>query len=231
LVSHVQKFTHSYLVHRSLPSDSGFSCVAPLASPMPPGVKRRHEGGTLSSSPLGWELDGCPHPLEHQVIEGDRFHLRLPSSWIAPSFGRTGHSPRRTALARVPRTRLSRESGCMMARIVSAFGILPTSRSGAIQITCRPLPCARLSRTPLAGRHSGDSDGGSVALALAGGRRSRGTSSSHVRGRGRCPTHPLTWLHEPMSSPRRCDSLTVHAIARVGGGRQALLPPGAHLHH
>jgi hypothetical protein len=36
----------------------------------------------------------------------------------------------------------------MRPRIVSAFGILPTSRSGAIRITCRPSPCARLSRTP-----------------------------------------------------------------------------------
>ena len=89
--------------------------------------------------------------------------------------------------------------------------------------------CAAFPR-PRAGRHSGDSSGGSVALALAGGRRSRGTSSSHVRGRGRCPTHPLAWPHWSMASPRRCDDLTVHVIAQVGDGYQTLLPPGAHLH-
>ncbi len=35
-----------------------------------------------------------------------------------------------------------------MPRIVSAFCILHTSRSGGIRITCRPSPCTRLSRAP-----------------------------------------------------------------------------------
>jgi len=73
LISHVHGLTPSDLVHRSLPSGSGFSCFAPLASPMPPGVSRWPEGGTLSRSPLGWELDKCPHPLAHQGITGQRF--------------------------------------------------------------------------------------------------------------------------------------------------------------
>ncbi len=34
-----------------------------------------------------------------------------------------------------------------------------------------------------------------------------------------------------MSFPRRCDGLTVHALAQVGGGGQTLLPPGGHFHH
>jgi hypothetical protein len=93
-------------------------------------------------------------------------------------------------------------------------------------------PCALGAACPhpLAGRDAGADEGGASALALAGARRSRGTSSSPVRGRGRCPTPPLAWLHEPRSSPRRCDRLPVPTGARVGGGRQALLPPGGHLH-
>ena len=42
-----------------------------------------------------------PIPFEHQVIEGDRFHVRLPSSWMSPSFGRTGHSLHRSGRARL----------------------------------------------------------------------------------------------------------------------------------
>jgi len=70
----------------------------------------------------------------------------------------------------------------------------------------------------LAGRHSSGYYGDSVALALAGCRRSRGTSSSHVRGRRRCPTHPLAWPHWPMSFPRRCTGtrfLPMHGSAAV----------------
>jgi len=63
-----------------------------------------------------------------------------------------------------------------------------------------------------AGRYTGDYYGGSVALALAGCRRSRGTSSSHVRGRCRCPTHPLAWPHWPMSIPAK--------VHRLHGSRQ-----------
>jgi hypothetical protein len=36
----------------------------------------------------------------------------------------------------------------MMPRIVSAFCTVHTSRPGVIRITCRPSPCARLSRAP-----------------------------------------------------------------------------------
>src|SRR5262249_34516985 len=42
---HVRVPTHSDLAHRHTPSGSGLSCFAPLARPMPPGVRRRHEGG------------------------------------------------------------------------------------------------------------------------------------------------------------------------------------------
>src|SRR5215213_10231196 len=119
----------------------------------------------------------------------------------------------------------------MMPRTVAASCTWHTSRSWWHRHHLPPFAlCAAFPRA-VAGRHAGDYYGGSVAVALAGGRRSRGTSSSHVRGRGRCPTHPLAWPHWPMSSPRRCDGLTVHAIARVGGGPQALLPPGVHSHH
>ena len=81
-------------------------------------------------------------------------------------------------------------------------------------------PFALLAAFPrsLAGRHPGDYYGGSVALALAGGRRSRGTSSSHVRDRDRCPTHPLASPHWRLSFPRRCDSLRFmpsHGLAAV----------------
>ena len=76
----------------------GFSCFAPLASPMPLGVRQRHEGGAFTSAPLRWELDVCPHPHAQQVIKGSK-NLRLPSPWSAPSFGRTDHSPPRTGRA------------------------------------------------------------------------------------------------------------------------------------
>src|ERR1035437_4232980 len=54
-----------------------------------------------------------------------------------------------------------------------------------------PFALCRAFPRPMTGRNSGDYYGGSVAMALAGCRRSRGTSSSYVRGRCRRPTHPL----------------------------------------
>ena len=77
----------------------GSSCFAPLASLMPLGVRQRHEGGAITSAPLRWELDVCPHPHAQQVIKGSMY-LRLPSPWSTPSFGRTDHSPSRTVRAR-----------------------------------------------------------------------------------------------------------------------------------
>jgi hypothetical protein len=84
---------------------------------------------------------------------------RLPEPFLS--------APHRTALASLPRTRLSSDlprdglsrrpssmdglmtgSSRMMPRIVSAFCTLHTSRSGVIPITGRPSPCARLSRVP-----------------------------------------------------------------------------------
>jgi len=67
---HVRIPTHSDLAHRHAPSGSGFSWFAPLASPMPLGVRQQHEGGAITSAPLGWELDGGPHPHAHQVLKG-----------------------------------------------------------------------------------------------------------------------------------------------------------------
>src|SRR6266516_6682706 len=42
---HVRVPTHSDVARRPLQSGSVSSCCAPLARPMPPGVRRRHEGG------------------------------------------------------------------------------------------------------------------------------------------------------------------------------------------
>lgn len=36
---------------------------------MRPGVRRSHEGGAVTSTPLGWELDESPHPHVHPVIK------------------------------------------------------------------------------------------------------------------------------------------------------------------
>jgi hypothetical protein len=95
---HVRVPTHSDLAHRSSSSDSRSSCFAPLARPMRPGVRRQHEGGAITSTPLGWELDDSPHPHLHPVVKGC-VCLCLSSPWMAPSFERTGHSPLRTGLA------------------------------------------------------------------------------------------------------------------------------------
>ncbi len=95
---HVRVPTHSNLAHRFSSSDSRSSCFAPLARPMLPGVKRQHEGGAVTSTPLGWELDDSPHPHIHLVIKGC-VCLCLSSPWIAPSFERTGHSPFQTERA------------------------------------------------------------------------------------------------------------------------------------
>src|SRR5215510_12669853 len=59
------------------------------------GVKQQPEGGAVTSAPLGWALDRCPHPHAHQVIKG-RVCLCLSSPWLTPSFERTGRSPLRT---------------------------------------------------------------------------------------------------------------------------------------
>ena len=103
---HVCVPTHSNLAHKIPQSGSASSCFAPLARPMRPGVKRPHEGGAVTSTPLGWELDESPHPHIHLVIKG-RVCLCLSSPWIAPSFERTGHSPLRTQHASFPCTALS----------------------------------------------------------------------------------------------------------------------------
>jgi hypothetical protein len=96
---HVCVPTHSDVAHRCFPSGSGVTCSAPLASHMRWGVKPQHEGGAITSTPLGWELDESPHPHAHPVIK-DRVCLCLSSPWIAPSFERTGRSPLRTVLTR-----------------------------------------------------------------------------------------------------------------------------------
>src|SRR5437899_10663270 len=75
----------------------------------------------------------------------------------------------------------------MMLRSVSAFCTWHTLRSGRIWNHLPPFALHVAFPHSLAGRHAGDYYGGSVALALASCRRSRGTSSSHVRGRCRCP--------------------------------------------
>jgi hypothetical protein len=103
---HVCVPTHSDVAHRCFPSGSGVTCSAPLASHMRWGVKPQHEGGAITSTPLGWELDESPHPHAHPVIK-DRVCLCLSSPWIAPSFERTGRSPLRTVHPRFPRVRLS----------------------------------------------------------------------------------------------------------------------------
>jgi hypothetical protein len=48
---HVRVPTPSDLARRIPQSGSASSCCAPLASPMPPGVRRRHEGGAISHAP------------------------------------------------------------------------------------------------------------------------------------------------------------------------------------
>src|SRR4029453_10210488 len=48
---HVRVPTHSDLAHRHRQSGSASSCCAPLARPMPPGVRGRHEGGAISHAP------------------------------------------------------------------------------------------------------------------------------------------------------------------------------------
>jgi hypothetical protein len=48
---HVRIPTPSDLAHRHPQSGSASACLAPLASPIPPGVRRRHEGGAVSHAP------------------------------------------------------------------------------------------------------------------------------------------------------------------------------------
>src|SRR3989449_9038552 len=87
----------SDLAHRNLQSGSASSCLSPLASPVLLGVRQQHEGGAVTSAPLGWVLDRCPHPHVHQVIKG-RVCLCLSSPWLALSIERTGRSTHRTGL-------------------------------------------------------------------------------------------------------------------------------------
>ena len=147
---HVRVPTHSDVAHRHAPSGSGFSCFAPLASPIPLGVRQRHEGGAITSAPLRWELDVCPHPHAQQVIKGSK-NLRLPSPWIAPSFGRTDHSPLRTDRDRFRINQLSsglfrvssNESPCCFGVPHLAYLTAPDSPA-----TCATSSCTRLSRAP-----------------------------------------------------------------------------------
>jgi len=48
---HVCVPTHSDLAHRHPRSGSASACLAPLASPMPLGVRQQHEGGAVSHAP------------------------------------------------------------------------------------------------------------------------------------------------------------------------------------
>ena len=48
---HVRVPTPSDLAHRPPQSGSASACLSPLASPIPPGVRRRHEGGAVSHAP------------------------------------------------------------------------------------------------------------------------------------------------------------------------------------
>ena len=112
---HIRVPTHSDLAHRIPQSGSASSCFAPLASPMRPGVKRPHEGGAVTSTPLGWEWDESPHPHVHPVIK-DRVCLCLSSPWMAPSFERTGHTPLRTARAGFPACRSSLSNALLRTR-------------------------------------------------------------------------------------------------------------------
>jgi hypothetical protein len=68
--THMRVPTHSGLAHRCFPSSSGASCFAPRARPMLWGVRPQYEGGAITSTPLGWELDDSPHPHVHPVITG-----------------------------------------------------------------------------------------------------------------------------------------------------------------
>ncbi len=103
----------------------------------------------------------------------------------------------------------------------SAFRLPPVP---PVAGACRPSPCGRLSRPPT-------TMAAPSPLGLAPRRRSRGTSSSYVRDRRRCPTHPLHRPHWPSSRRARVSRPTVHAATRGGSGNQAPLPLGVHLHH
>jgi hypothetical protein len=89
---HVRVPTHSDLAHRPAPSGSGFSCFAPLARPMPLGVRQRHEGGAITSAPLRWELDGGPHPHAQQVLKGSHEPL-APIPLDRSKFRENGSQP------------------------------------------------------------------------------------------------------------------------------------------
>src|SRR5262249_26661228 len=73
VVEHVRVPPHSDVAPRSLQSGSAFSCFAPLASPRLLGVRQQPEGGAVTSAPLGWALDRCPHPHAQQVIKGSMY--------------------------------------------------------------------------------------------------------------------------------------------------------------
>ena len=110
------------------------------------GVKPQHEGGAITSTPLGWELDDSPHPHVHPVIKG-RVRLCLSSPWIAPSFERTGRSPLRTQHASFPCTALSIRLP-EMPSLPRAFPDATKLPQGLLDNTCYP-PWVRSGRVGL----------------------------------------------------------------------------------
>jgi hypothetical protein len=101
------------------------------------GVRQQHEGGAITSAPLRWELDRCPHPHAHQVIKG-RVCLCLSSPWLTPSFERTGRSPLRTGRATFTASGSPRVGiphwDCCTQFVIDSFSVLlqtsPESLSG-----------------------------------------------------------------------------------------------------
>ena len=104
---HVCVPTHSNLAHKIPQLGSASSCFAPLARPMRPGVRRSHEGGAVTSTPLGWELDESPHPHAHPVIKD--FMKPLSLIPLDPSkFRENGsHPPQNGPYGRVGRQRVA----------------------------------------------------------------------------------------------------------------------------
>ncbi len=102
----------------------------------------------------------------------------------------------------------------MIPNTVSALRI---SRTSLFAGSSHLAPFAVWSAFPTA-----DYYGASVAVGLAPPRRSRGTSLSSVRARGRCPTHPLEWPHWPSPAVRKVRRFTVQAAAHRSTGDQTL---------
>jgi hypothetical protein len=144
---HIRVPTHSDLAHRRFPLGSVATCFAPLASHMRWGVKPQHEGGAITSTPLGWELDDSPHPHVHPVIK-DCVCLCLSSPWIDPSFERTGRSALRTVHAVLPHTALqSVVSSSGLARLPTGFmkGEKPMCREECIWPALVVLLCSTMA--------------------------------------------------------------------------------------